>query len=79
MTRDEWLQLGFEKGFCSGPVCLTCDSFPTSAEEDRQEASEVPPCMYMVRLYNDEDHRKAVEANHAPSVWRGTNESWKRP
>ena len=31
------------------------------------------PCVHVLRLYADEVHRKRVERNHPPSVWRRTN------
>ena len=31
------------------------------------------PCIHIIRLYEDDIHKKAVEANHEPSTWRATN------
>jgi hypothetical protein len=43
----------------------------TGEEED--EMYEGDPCVHVLRLYEDETTKKAVEENHSPSVWRATN------
>lgn len=66
---DEWLRLGMEMGFCGPAVCYTHDGFPMS-EIEEEEFSESDPCVHMIRLYFDEEHKAQVEENHSPSVWR---------
>ena len=70
---EEWLRRGVEAGFCGPPVCQVHDGLPTSADEDAEwdEFGEI--CAHVLRLYRDAEHKAAVEANHAPSVWRATN------
>lgn len=71
MTLDEWLQLGLDNRWCGPPVCATHDGIPSSAEEDEEgEEHGEPPCIHIVRMYEDEDVAKAIEENHSPSVWR---------
>ena len=72
---DEWLQEGLTLGFCGPAVCFTHDGFPTSLEEDR-DLEESDPCLHIIRLYEDEYHKKAIEENHSPSVWRATNSGY---
>lgn len=66
MNFQEWLDYGLENGFCGPTVCLTHDGYPTTEEEDLDDE----PCIFVIRYYTDPEHRAAVEANHAPSVWR---------
>lgn len=71
MTYEEWLRIGMDAGFCGPAVCATHDGIPTSAEEDEAgEDTGEPPCMHVLRLYPSDEVKAAVEANHAPSVWR---------
>jgi hypothetical protein len=48
---------------------------PTTASEDEAEDGD-EPCIFVARLYEDIATKKAVEANHSPSVWRATNLGW---
>lgn len=69
---DDWLDIGIAKGWVGAPVCGTHDGTPTSAQEDA-EFEESDPCIHILRLYYDAEHKAAVEDNHSPSVWRRTN------
>jgi hypothetical protein len=69
MTKDEWYQYGLDMGFIGPSVCITHDGYPTTADED-EEFEQSDPCLFVVRIYEDHEHRLAVESNHAPSVWR---------
>ena len=66
---NQWIAFGMEKGWCGPPVCETHDGFPMS-EQEVLEFEEHDPCIHMVRLYEDENHKAAVEEAHSPSVWR---------
>ena len=71
MDFYEWIQIGIDNGWCGAPVCETHDGFPMSDEEWMiADLDGEPPCMHMIRLYDDEDHKKAVEMTHSPSQWR---------
>lgn len=68
---DAWLEIGMEKGWCGPPVCETHDCFPMSEEEYLEmDLHGEAPCMHMIRLYDDNDHRTQIEEAHSPSVWR---------
>lgn len=69
---EEWLRTGVENGWCGPSVCYTHDGLPTSEAEDN-EFEENDPCIHVIRLYEDEETKLGVEANHSPSVWRATN------
>lgn len=73
MTFDEWLQYGLLQGWNGPAVCSTHDGIPTTAEED-ENYDDV--CIHVIRLYEDEATKLAVEENHAPSVWRATNDGY---
>lgn len=73
MTFDEWLQYGLSQGWNGPAVCSTHDGIPTTAEED-ENYDDV--CVHVIRLYEDEATKLAVEKNHAPSVWRATNDGY---
>ena len=70
-VRDqaEWLAVGVHEGWCGPPVCATHDGVPTSAVED-ELMEEYDSCLHIVRLYESNAQRDAVELNHAPSIWR---------
>jgi hypothetical protein len=76
MTFDEWLQYGYKNNFCSPPVCEIHDGLPTTATEDEQFSEGEDPCIYILRLYDDNATSKGVEANHSASTWRATNLGW---
>ncbi len=74
MDFEEWLETGHRNGWCGAPVCVPHDGIPTTEEEDE----DIDMCLHVVRLYVDDDERRNVEANHAPSLWRGSNRGWGR-
>jgi hypothetical protein len=70
MKQDEWIELGVKMGWCSPPICEPHDGMPMSEEEARQYEEGSDPCVHILRLYNNEAHRLAVEAFSAQAVWR---------
>ncbi len=74
MTYDEWIQLGISSGWVGPAVCYTHDGLPTTPEEDWGFDQGGDPCIHILRLYDDAEVKKAVQENHAPSVWRATND-----
>jgi hypothetical protein len=73
MQYQDWLKLGIEQNWCGPAVCYTHDGLPTSESED-QEFEEGDPCIHIIRLYEDDEVKAGVEANHSPSIWRATNQ-----
>ena len=71
---EVWMKHGIEKGWCGPAVCYTHDGLPTSEPEDAEFEDGADPCIHIVRMYEDADHKKAIEANHSPSTWRATNQ-----
>jgi hypothetical protein len=72
-TFDEWLQEGLNLNFCGPAICYPHDGLPLTEQEDEQFSEGEDPCIHILRLYEDEDTKKAVESNHSPSIWRATN------
>lgn len=70
MNVDEWLRYGIDHGFCGPVVCSTHDGVPTTAEEDMMQGEGDDPCIWVLRLYDDDVMRNDVETNHSPSQWR---------
>lgn len=70
MSFDEWMSIGIRRGWCGPPVCYTHDGLPTAFAEDEEFEEGSDPCLHIVRLYEDEEHRVAVEEAHSPSQWR---------
>lgn len=69
MNFTEWLAYGVAHDWVGPIVCETHDGLPTSAEEE-ELFWESDPCIEILRVYNNTEHRMAVEAHHAPSDWR---------
>lgn len=70
MEFDEWMKIGIESGWCGPAVCYTHDGLPTSESDDEEWENGGDPCIHIIRLYEDEEHKKAIETNHSPSNWR---------
>lgn len=69
LTFEDWVTYGMAEGWVGPAVCYTHDGLPMSAEEV-DEFEEGDPCISIIRLYNDLDHKEAVEREHSPSLWR---------
>lgn len=69
LSFEQWMKIGIDFGWCGPPVCYVHDGLPLSEEElDLIEAED--PCIHILRLYVDDEHKKSVEENHSPSQWR---------
>jgi hypothetical protein len=66
---DEWMAYGIKMGWVGPPICYTHDGLPMSKQEDA-DFQEGDPCIHVLRLYQDAEHKAAVEIEHAPSQWR---------
>jgi len=73
---EEWLQEGLANKFCGPAVCYTHDGLPLT-DQEYAEFEEADPCVHIIRLYEDEQTKAAVEENHSPSIWRATNSGFK--
>lgn len=74
MSFDEWVTLGINNGWCGAPICETHDGVPMSDEEyEEMEEHGEPPCIHILRLYENDEHRDAIEKGHSPSQWRKLN------
>lgn len=75
MTFDDWYQAGLDNGWCGPIVCATHDGVPSTLFEDEEWSEGGDPCAWIIRIYEDEGHKDAVELNHAPSNWRKPHEA----
>jgi hypothetical protein len=41
-----------------------------SRSEDEEFGEGLDPCIHIIRMYEDEQHKTEVEKEHAPSEWR---------
>lgn len=71
---NSWLTYGVKMGWCGPAVCYTHDGLPTTEEEDGSWEEGEDPCIHVIRMYEDDNVRDAVEANHSPSNWRKTGQ-----
>lgn len=70
MTQHEWLKLGITNGWCSPPICITHDGYPSTQEEDEEFEKGFDPCIHVIRPYEDETVKHLVEENCSPTIWR---------
>ena len=76
MDFEEWARYGYTRGFCSPPVCSTCDGVPTSELEEDEFEEFGERCIHVIRLYASEEEKAAVELNSPAAVWRASNRGW---
>jgi len=50
MSVQEWLQEGFDKGYCSDIACETHEADYYTEDEIKEFNSGEDPCIYVVRL-----------------------------
>ena len=70
LTQHEWIKLGMENGWCSPPVCMTHDGYPTTLQEDEEFNEGQDPCIHVIRPYETKEEMLKVEENFAPACWR---------
>lgn len=75
---EAWLKYGWERGWAGPPVCFMHDGIPLSNDEDLEWQEGHDPCMHIIRLYDDQEHRLSVESNDPPTQWRASNRGWER-
>ena len=66
---SEWMAYGIEQGWCGPPVCYTHDGLPMTDEEYSSDDLDAF-CVHVVRMYDGDEMKEAVEENHSPSQWR---------
>lgn len=78
LDYEEWIHYGWQMGYCGPPLCYIHDGFPLSSDEEEEWGDGGDPCLYMVRIYQDHEHRLAVEMADSPTNWRASNLGWTR-
>lgn len=69
-----WMAEGLSRGWIGPAVCSTHDGIPATLAEDTSFEEGEDPCIHILRLYADQETKKAVEENHSPSEWRKPND-----
>ena len=78
ITFDEWIEYGWRQGWVGPVVCYTHDGFPLSEDEMDSWADGNDDCLHMIRVYENQEHRLAVEVADSPTNWRASNLGWER-
>lgn len=47
----DWLNIGTEKGWVSGPVCATHNGLPNTEEEENEWEEGYDPCVIGLRVW----------------------------
>lgn len=76
MDFEKWANWGWERGWCSPPVCVTHDGLPTSDEEEEQIMEGDDICVHVIRLYEDGQTASEVVQSNPALSWRATNRGW---
>lgn len=76
MGLEEWARYGYAQGFCSPPVCCTCDGVPSTEQEDEDFEELGHRCIHIIRLYVSDEEKADVEVNSPAAVWRAKNRGW---
>lgn len=78
MDQTTWLRYGWEKGWAGPPICYTHDGLPMSNDELEDWDNGEDICISIIRLYDDQKHRLAVENIDSATNWRASNMGWER-
>lgn len=70
LSLEQWLEIGLRAGYVSPPVCMNHDGYPTTITEDAEMIDGSDPCIFLMRIYENDAHREAVEANCPATQWR---------
>lgn len=65
-----WLRHGLIKRWISPPACYSHDGVGMLPEEEIQFEDGGDPCIWLIRVYEDQDMAKELEGYHAPYSWR---------
>lgn len=75
MTFTEWLQTGIDNGWCGPVLCFTHDDIGlTPSEEEQFEEGIDPPCVGILRLYENSTMKAEIEQAHLPSRLNSRNQ-----
>ena len=67
---EDWIAYGIKQGWCGPPVCYTHDGLPMADEEHEEFDEGHDPCLHIIRMYESEQQKDAIEHAHSPSQWR---------
>lgn len=76
MNQHQWITEGIRNGWCSPPVCVIHDGYPTTLEEDELFEQGGDPCIHVIRPYHDTIEKSQVEENFSPAEWRKGPYDW---
>lgn len=64
MNIHEWIQMGFDNGWCTPSVCSTHDEVPLTDEEEKMWEDGSDPCVHVLRLCLDKEEQTTVLHNN---------------
>lgn len=65
-----WLRHGLTQGWVSPPACYFHDGVGFTEAEELQFDMGDDPCVWLIRVYEDDNMRKTLEETHSPYSWR---------
>jgi hypothetical protein len=70
LSFNDWISVGIASGWCGPVVCATHDGTPSSESEDAELIEGMDPCQHIIRVYEDNEMKAAVESYYQPYKWR---------
>ena len=65
-----WMRHGLAMGWISPPTCYNHDGLGLTELEELQLENGDDPCIWLVRVYEDDEMRRELEESFSPYSWR---------
>jgi len=65
-----WLRHGLSMGWISPPTCFNHDGVGLTELEELEHENGGDPCIWLIRVYEDEAMRLELEETFSPYSWR---------
>jgi len=60
MNVHEWIQMGFDNGWCTPSHCLMHDGYALTEKESEDFDQGLDPCVHVLRLCWDKEEQEAI-------------------